>query len=229
MPESPVVILISANSEWQVVREYFQPKSVELTPFGEIFQHELAGVICVFVHGGWGKIAAAGSTQYAIDRWQPKLLINLGTCGGFVNRVNKGDVILAESTLVYDIVEQMNDPQAAIDHYATNLDLSWLGSPYPLSVRRERLISADRDILAAEVPQLVARFQATAADWESGAIAWVAVRNHIRCLILRGVSDLVGVDGGEAYGNPNVFHAGTRQVMHQFLDSLPGWLNICNV
>ena len=32
---------------------------------------------------------------------------------------------------------------------------------------------------------------AVACDWESGAIAWVAARNHLPCLILRGVSDLV--------------------------------------
>jgi adenosylhomocysteine nucleosidase len=209
------------------VQDYFQPESVEITPFGETFQQELTGILCIFVHGGWGKIAAAGSTQYAITRWQPILLINLGTCGGFTGRVNRGDIILAESTLVYDIVEQMSDPQAAIHHYATQLDLSWLGSSYPLPVRRERLISADRDILAADVLQLVDRFQATVADWESGAIAWVAARNHIRCLILRGVSDLVGEDGGEAYGNLDVFQAGTRSVMLRLLGSLPGWLRIC--
>ena len=226
MPTSPVVILISANSEWQAVRAHYQPKILEDTPFGETFLQELVGVSCVFVHGGWGKIAAAGSTQYSIDRWQPKLLINLGTCGGFAGRVNKGDVILAELTLVYDIVEQMSDPQAAIEFYTTKLDLSWLGSPYPLTVRRNWLISADRDILAAEVPQLVERFQAIAADWESGAIAWVAARNSIRCLILRGVSDLVGEDGGEAYGNPEVFQAGTQFVMEKLLKSLSGWLNI---
>ena len=38
-----------------------------------------------------------------------------------------------------------------------------------------------------------------ALDWESGAIAWVAARNQTRCLILRGVTDLVGEAGDEAY------------------------------
>jgi nucleoside phosphorylase len=41
-----------------------------------------------FLHGGWGKVAAAGSTQYAIDRWAPARLINLGTCGGFKGVLN---------------------------------------------------------------------------------------------------------------------------------------------
>lgn len=225
----PIVIFISAHAEWRVVLAKLHPKDVEQTPFGEAFQQDLAGIPCVFVHGGWGKISAAASTQYAVDRWQPELVINLGTCGGFAGRARKGEIILAESTLVYDIVEQMNDPQEAIQAYATQLDTSWLGSPVPLPVRRERLISADRDIIAAEVPQLITQYQAVAADWESGAIAWVAARNQRRCLILRGVSDLVGVDGGEAYGEPSVFLSGTENVMEKLLDSLPDWLGICSL
>lgn len=229
MPDSPVVILISANAEWQVVLTLMRPSKVEQTPYGEVFQREVTGVACIFFQGGWGKIAAAGSTQYAIDRWQPELLINLGTCGGFAGQVLNGEIILAESTLVYDIFEQIHDPQEAITAYVTKLDLSWLGSPMPLPVRRERLISADRDIIAAEVPQLISQYQAIGADWESGAIAWVVERNKRRCLILRGVSDLVGVEGGEAYGEPSVFVSGTQRVMQQLLDSIPGWLHICGV
>ena len=226
--KGPAIILISANSEWRVVRSRFRSAFIELAPYGEWFQQDLAGIACMFVHGGWGKIAAAGGTQYAIDRWQPGIIVNLGTCGGFAGRVAKGDILLAESTLVYDIIEQMSDPQTAIDHYTTRLDLNWLREPYPLPVRRERLISADRDILVDEVPLLVSRYQAVAADWESGAIAWVAARNQARCLILRGVSDLVGVDGGEAYGNHAVFEVGTQTVMNRLLETLPGWLDCCD-
>ena len=48
---------------------------------------------------------------------------------------------------------------------------------------------------------LIEKYNAVAADWESGAIAWVAKKNNTRVLILRGVSDLVDDSGGEAYGN----------------------------
>lgn len=63
-----------------------------------------------------------------------------------------------------------------------------------------------------------------AGDWESGAIAWVAARNGVRCLILRGVTDLVSEEGGEAYGNPALFTAAAREVMRELFDSLPQWL-----
>jgi adenosylhomocysteine nucleosidase len=68
-------------------------------------------------------------------------------------------------------------------------------------------------------------FGAAAGDWESGAIAYVAARNGVRCLILRGVTDLVGADGGEAYdGSVTFFRAQARIVMTRLLDALPAWL-----
>ena len=84
-------------------------------------------------HGGWGKISAAATAQYVIDHFKPDLLINLGTCGGFEGRIETGTIILVERTLVYDIIEQMSDGAEAIEHYSSELDLTWLpvNLPYP--------------------------------------------------------------------------------------------------
>jgi adenosylhomocysteine nucleosidase len=177
----------------------------------------------IFLHGGWGKIAAAASAQYAIDRWQPGLLVNLGTCGGFAGQVDRGEIILAEKTLVYDIIEQMGDPNQAIAHYTTEIDLSWLAEPYPQPVRRTLLVSADRDLLPVDLTLLRSRYAAVAGDWESGAIAFVAARNQIPTLILRGVTDLVTDDSGEAYGNIDLFHQASREIMQGLVADLPAW------
>jgi adenosylhomocysteine nucleosidase len=179
----------------------------------------------LFFHGGWGKIAAAASTQCVVDRWRPDVLINLGTCGGFEGVVERGTVILAERTVVYDIVEMMGDREEAMAHYTTELDLSWLGKEYPQQVKRTTLVSADHDLQPEEIAGLEARFGAVAGDWESGAIAWVAARTGVKCLILRGVTDLVSSRGGEAYGgNTHLFVEGTERVMKALVDSLPMWI-----
>ena len=118
----------------------------------------------------------------------------------------------------------MADSDEAIADYSTNLVLDWLCEPYPAIVQRGLLISGDRDIVAADIPMLVSRFGARAADWESGAIAWVAMKNRARCLILRGVSDLVGSGGGEAYGNIELFRLRSDEIMHRLVGQLPGWI-----
>ena len=230
---SPVVVVMSADVEWEVARprliDLFGATDAAPTPYGAVMTgaaDTAAGIVPVrFMHGGWGKIDAAASAQHAIDRWAPSLLVNLGTCGGFEGAIARGTVILVTRTLVYDIVEQMSDPDAALAHYAVEVDLSWLKAPYPLVVQPGLLLSADRDLVVDEVPELRRRFGAVAGDWESGAIAHVAARNGTRCLILRGVTDLVGPGGGEAYdGTLAFFRERADVMMARLLASLPAWL-----
>ena len=231
-----IVVLISANAEWRAIKEILDPSEITSTPLGESFDLTLDTWHATFFHGGWGKISAAATTQYVIDHFEPDLLVNLGTCGGFEGRVERGTIILAERTIVYDIIEQMSDPDEAIAHYSTELDLSWLNkdgrqttNDGKSSVVRGLLVSADRDIVPGDIPMLVEKYGAVAADWESGAIAWVAKRNGVRCLILRGVTDLVSAGGGEAYGNIELFHENTRTVMKRLIEQLPDWLARINV
>ncbi len=219
-------ILISAGAEWRALLTCFPEAQTAPTPFGDCFQTSLAGQDLSFLHGGWGKVAAAASTQYAIDRWQPERLINLGTCGGFAGQIERDTVVLAEKTIIYDIMEQMTDPEQAIRHYSVDLDLSWVPDPAPQPVIRGTLVSADRDILSEGIPTLIKKYSASAGDWESGAIAWVAARNHLPCLILRGVSDLVDAQSGEAYGNYGFFEAQCQKIMTRFAAALPDWLMV---
>lgn len=226
--ESPIVVLVSADQEWQSVLGYYQPGNLESTPYGDCFQLQSSYIDnVIFLHGGWGKIKAAGSTQYAISRWNPKLIINLGTCGGFDGQVERGEVILVEKTIVYDLIEQMLEPDVAIRAYTTELDLSFLREPYPQQVRRTLLVSGDRDLVSGEIPELMRKYGAVAGDWESGAIAFIAKANGMPCLILRGVSDLVGNDGGEAYDNIDLFTERALGVMENLLQHLPAWVECC--
>jgi len=231
--DDDVIILVSANIEWQATLNILKPETISNSPFGEWFRKDILvnGELLpiVFFHGGWGKISAAASTQFVVDMWDPVLIINIGTCGGFRGEVQRGTIILVQETLVYDIVEQMGDYEEHIEHYRTELDVSWLGSDYPISVKPSRMVSADRDILTTDIPWLKKSYSAIAGDWESGAIAYVAKRNHKKLLILRGVTDLVDGDGGEAYGKLDVFVSETEKIMDVLITSLPKWLEISNI
>jgi adenosylhomocysteine nucleosidase len=222
-------VIVSANAEWAVVRELFPGETYERSPFGEYFVRGIrlpdgsSRRVLVF-HGGWGKVAAAASTQYVIDRFAPSLLINFGTCGGFEGAIGRGDVVMAKRTVIYDIIERMGDPEGAIRDFSTDIDLTWLTGKPPLKVVRGTLVSADQDLDPAAIAGLRQKYGAAAGDWESGAIAYVAARNDKQVLILRGVTDLVNARGGEAYGKIEVFQAAPQSVMKRLFESLPGWL-----
>ena len=217
-------MLVSSNTEWKALKAILTDVDLQQTPFGEMFNHLVGARDVLFFHGGWGKVSAAATSQYVIDHYQPGLLVNLATAGGFRGHAAVGEVVCVTEALIYDIIEQMSDPQEAIDFYRSELDLTWLDRAWLPGVSFDRIVSADRDILAEEVPTLHERFGARVGDWESAPIAWVAGRNKQRLLILRGVTDLVGLGGGEVYDNMPHYEERTVMVMEKLLGLLGGML-----
>src|SRR5436309_1830466 len=114
-------ILISANAEWEAVKRIIVGCHLEPSPYGEYFWTDVADHRALFFHGGWGKVAAAGSTQYVIDHFQPTHLINIGTCGGIAGRIDRFDLVAVERVVIYDIHEAIGDSVEAITHYTTEL------------------------------------------------------------------------------------------------------------
>ncbi len=103
MPELSTIkiaVTISAGTEWRTVCSMFPDAELHQSPFGQWFVKSLdigeRMEQVLFFYSGWGKIAAAASTQYIIDRWSPDVLINLGTCGGFAGEIERGTIILVE-------------------------------------------------------------------------------------------------------------------------------------
>jgi adenosylhomocysteine nucleosidase len=217
-----VIVLISAIAEWEGVRLLFPELKIEQSPYGDLTNLKLGTQRLKLYHSGWGKIASAAMMQYVIDHDAPDLIVNLGTCGGFEGVVNQGDVILVDRALVYDIVELMGDLDIST-YYTSSVDLNWLAEPYPYPARRGTIASADSDLPPDKIRFLKSK-GALAADWESAALAWVAQKNQARLLILRGVSDMVSEQGGEAYNNIEIFKHRAKEIMKILFYQLPGWL-----
>tara|TARA_Y100000588_G_scaffold394666_1_gene516413 strand:- start:860 stop:1132 length:273 start_codon:yes stop_codon:yes gene_type:complete len=87
-----VLVVISAHQEWEIVRDRYPESDIQESPYGQFFRSAIGGLAAplIFFHGGWGKISAAASAQWAIDTFRPDLLLNLGTCGGFEGEVERG-------------------------------------------------------------------------------------------------------------------------------------------
>jgi adenosylhomocysteine nucleosidase len=222
-----IVVLVSAIAEWNGVKPLFPKTRIRKMPFGEMMDVNLKSWEITLIHSGWGKIASAAAMQYVIDHYKPDLIVNLGTCGGFDGAVEQGELILVDRTFVYDIVELMGDLDIST-YYASTLDLGWLADPLPYPARRGLIASADSDLPPEKILFLRSK-GALAADWESAAFAWVAKRNNARLLILRMVSDIVSDQGGEAYGDIEIFNERAKGIMARLFDQLPGWLNAVRI
>jgi adenosylhomocysteine nucleosidase len=218
-------VIISANMEWKALKKVYPNEVYQKSVWGEYFFKKMNKQKIIFFHEGWGKVSAAGATQYVIDTYKPEILINLGTCGGFEGKTKRYDIILADKTIIYDIMEAMGDSKEAISDYTTQIDLTWLGNSLPFKVHKTVLVSADKDLRTEEIGQLAKEYGAIAGDWETGAIAYTAQRNKKKILILRGITDLVSDHRGEAYGNFDLFAQRTDTVMQNLLVELPKWID----
>jgi adenosylhomocysteine nucleosidase len=217
----PVAVLISAHAEWEAVKPLYKGAVVNKSPFGEYFFANVQHERVLFFEGGWGKVAAAGSTQYVIDHFKPGRLINLGTCGGVEGRVKRFDVVAPDRVVIYDISETMGDFEAAIARYSTSIALP---AQLPVPVVKTTMYSADRDLDRKGLQAMESKYHPVAADWESGSIAWVAQKNGTPLLILRGVSDLISVEHAEAEGDHGLWVANAGRVMRGLVEDLPKWV-----
>ena len=221
--------MISAIAEWEGLKLLIPQVQIEanLTLDTPILDQALRSAAPDTLPQRLGEDRLRGDDAVCDRSLFPDLIVNLGTCGGFEGVVEQGDVILVDRTFVYDIVELMGDLDIST-YYASALDLSWLAEPYPYPVRRGAIASADSDLPPDKIPFLKAK-GAIAADWESAAFAWVAHRNNARLLILRGVSDMVSEQGGEAYNNIEIFNQRAKEIMKRLFKQLPDWLNAVHI
>lgn len=217
-PAPRAVILISANAEWQAVLHHVA-LDVQHSPYGDWAVHDFGGERAVIFHGGYGKTAAAGSTQYAIDRWHPRLLMNLGTAGGFSPELHVGDVVLVTKTTIYDLYEAMGDAAETIADYASTLDTSRWPKRLASRVHPAPIVSADRDLIPAEVGKLRETYKTGVGDWESGSIAFVARKNGVPVIILRAITDVLDPEHpSPTTGNVDAWKRETEIVMAALLD-----------
>jgi adenosylhomocysteine nucleosidase len=222
MTPAPVVTIVPAAAEWDAVLEYYGVKQVHLRPyeyFARNIEAKQATAQAIFLHSGCGKVPAAAATQYAIDTWHPSLVINIGTCGGLDSALKVGDLILAERTVIYDICERSGGQEEMIERFTTDLPDC---TAMPACVKRGTLVTGDQDADPARIQCLRLQYGAIAADWESGAVAYVACKcNGIQCRILRVVSDMV--TSGDI-GNNQVFAERIEQYLPVLLEKLPDFM-----
>ncbi|OGP60999.1 MAG: hypothetical protein A2162_07340 [Deltaproteobacteria bacterium RBG_13_52_11b] len=213
-----LAIQICSEDEWKHTKSILGVKKSELRQdlLMEWFVRSLGKKKYIWYGSGATKTRAAAACQKAIDKWRPDAIVNLGTCGGVSRDIQKLDIVLANKTFQYDVIQRFGKPSVRfVRGLITKLDTSWAD----LSMVSERLrtgtiASADQDLWGGSRRKLQKK-GILAADWESASIAKVCELNKIKCLILRGVTDIP--DDRQA----SDFENNTPIVMESLFEILP--------
>jgi adenosylhomocysteine nucleosidase len=188
-----LAIQICSELEWETTKSILKITKGKLhhQPFGGYFEHQIGRQQGIYYQSGATKTRAAAACQFVIDTLHPDAVVNLGTCGGVAENVRKLDIILANKTFQYDVIQRFGTPSIPFKKsLKTDLKISWID----LSRVSDRLhigtiASADQDLFP-RARKILQERGVLVADWESASIAKVCELNRTKCIVLRGVSDI---------------------------------------
>ena len=173
-------------------------------------------------HSGPTKTRAAAACQHAIDKWNPDVVVVLGTCGGVAPNLQVFDVVLARKTVQYDCLDFMDEAKSVFyPPMAADLDISWIKDTRG-AFTVGTIGTADRD-LDFETAKKLRKENILTVDWESGAISKICEINNKKCLILRGITDKpVAQHKTDREQQTTDYKQNTFHVMEKLFALLPG-------
>src|SRR3989304_2708025 len=145
-----LAIQICAELEWKCTKSILKIGKTRLRsqPFGEYFEGAIGEHVAVFFESGATKTRASAACQFAIDTWNPDAVLNLGTCGGVADSVKKRDVIVANKTFQYDVLQRFGKPSLKFKRgLETDLDTCWVDlGKCRRKIHIGMIASADQDL-----------------------------------------------------------------------------------
>lgn len=180
----------------------------------DVTEEEIAGL--TFYHGdlmekdtvvvqtGIGKVNMAACTQLLITAFHVDMLINIGVAGSLRDDVHVGDIVVSEKAVQYDFsVEGLPSYQEGLIPgfgeelgFRADVELVSLACQAARKVLPEyqcytgTIVTGDQFIAKAEAKKhLAEEFDGLCTEMEGGAMAQVAVMNHVPFVIIRSISD----------------------------------------
>lgn len=203
--EGCIAIMGAMDEEVEALAQTLSSGQRLHTPFLDvpIFRGSLQEQEVVIVRCGIGKVNAALATQYTIDHFEPRIIINSGVAGGVSPNVRIGDLVLGTSSMQHDVdVRKFGHPRGVIPRLATSvfqaephlLELALQAAMQeldPARIHQGLIVSGDQFVCSREQKQEIVAFfpEAICVEMEGAAIAQVASVNQIHHLIVRAISD----------------------------------------
>ncbi len=195
------------------------------TVAGVSFYHIREDVIACC--GGVGKVNAAMATQLLITLYRPDVILNAGVAGCF-EEVPIGTLVLAEGFVQHDVdttgvgdpvglvstVKQITFPTS--DFAAAKAAMDKVGLPY----RTGLVATGDWFAVPCRRTQWIAdTFHPLLCEMEGCAVAQVCMRNGVKCMAIKSVSDCLVVKHDYYFNFPTAMKDLNRVVM-SFIDHL---------
>ncbi|MBS8263656.1 5'-methylthioadenosine/S-adenosylhomocysteine nucleosidase [Mesobacillus boroniphilus] len=206
-----VGIIGAMDEEVDLLRNKLQDRENTYLAGSEFYQGKIGSLQVVLLKSGIGKVNAAMGTAILIDKFQPDIIINTGSAGGFHRELNVGDVVISTEVRHHDVdvtifgYEYGQVPRMpayfAPDDNLVSIAVKSAEKINDIQVVKGLIASGDSfmndpkrvEFIRTKLPNLYA------AEMEAAAIAQVACQFGIPFVIIRSLSDIAGKDSNISF------------------------------
>ncbi|MED1863141.1 5'-methylthioadenosine/S-adenosylhomocysteine nucleosidase [Fictibacillus nanhaiensis] len=204
-------IIGAMEEEVVLLREQLEGLEEKKLAGCEFYKGSLNGQEIVLLKSGIGKVNAAIGTTLLIQLYEPDVILNTGSAGGFHSDLNVGDVVISTDVRHHDVdatifgyehgqVPQM-PPNYLPDEKLVNAAERAGARVENIQVAKGLIASGDSFMSDhARVEDIKAKFPTLyAAEMEAAAIAQTCYQFKVPFVIIRSLSDIAGKDARVSY------------------------------
>lgn len=172
---------------------------------------QLKGVDVVLLQSGIGKVAATVGTTLLLNEYQPDVVINTGSAGGFDASLNLGDVVISSEVRHHDVdvtafgyeIGQMAQQPAAFvaDESLIKVAENALTQMEDKHAVRGLICTGDAFVASAERQGFIRQHfpSVVAVEMEAAAIAQTCHQFNVPFVVVRAISDVADKEASMSF------------------------------
>lgn len=207
---NPVIIVSALQEELRIFTQHIQVTKTTTHWNIPVHEGEYNGIPVVMTLSGVGKVNAAGTTQWLISTYNPRLLVFSGVAGSLNPSLNIGDIVIGERLMQHDLsAESLGFPRGKVPYS----DLHVLRSTPAMvevasgtqladtQVRRGLILTGDEFIHGGNRDRYtyLEALKGDAIEMEGAAFAQICTLNEKPFLVVRALSDNADGDAPENF------------------------------
>ena len=197
-------IIGAMDEEIRILKEKMNNVQTTTIAGCEFFQGELNKKQVILTKSGIGKVAAAVATTLLLEKFQPNVVINTGSAGGYDRSLSVGDIVISTKVRFHDVdvtafgyeIGQMAKLPAAFYADKKLIDIAQQAAQSSTSLKAVQGLICTGDIFMANPEKAdIARKNfptMKACEMEAAAVAQVCHQFNVPFVIIRSLSDIAG-------------------------------------